>query len=135
MPDTAVLNIINLNFDSIQAEVMSCKSKRWQETHTAVEGHTNSDTEGIFKQEANGQNDQNHSNKLINYFYSSSNMEADKRKSSIMTQKSMIPLVMFLMVLGDSKVHSHYNLSQTASNTKCHQGMWHMCYRNHSRRN
>ena len=68
MPDTAVLNIINLNIDSIQAEVISCKTNRGQETHTVVESSTNRDTAGIIKQEANGQHSQNHSNKLINYF-------------------------------------------------------------------
>ena len=87
MPDTTALNITNLNIDSIQVEVMSCRTNRWQETHTVAEGSTNSDTVGIIKQEANGQNGQNHSNKLINYFYSSTNTDADKKKSSIMTQK------------------------------------------------
>ena len=70
MPDMAVLNIINLNIDSIQAEIMNCKTNRGKETHTVVEGCTNRDTCGIIKQEANNQNGQNHSNKLIDYFYS-----------------------------------------------------------------
>ena len=65
---------------------MSCKTNRGQETHTVAEGST-SDTAGIIKQEANSQDGQNHSNKLINYFYSSASTEADKRKSSVMTQK------------------------------------------------
>ena len=71
MPDMAVLNIINLNIDSMQVEIMSCKTNREQQTHTVAEGCTNRDTGGITKQEANGQNGQNHSNKSINYFYSS----------------------------------------------------------------
>ena len=58
-----------------------------QETHAVVEGCTNRDTGGIIKQEANSQNGQNHSNKSINYFFSSKNTDADKRKSSAMTQK------------------------------------------------
>ena len=41
----------------------------------------------ITKQDTNDQNDQNKSNKSINYFYSSNNIDADKRKSSAMTQK------------------------------------------------
>ena len=87
MPDTAALNIINLNIVSIQVEIMSCKTNKGQKTHTVAEGCTNRDTDGIIKQEANGQNGQNHSNKSINYFYSSKNTDADKRKSSAMTQK------------------------------------------------
>ena len=46
MPDTTALNITNLNIDSIQVEVMSCRTNRWQETHTVAEGSTNSDTVG-----------------------------------------------------------------------------------------
>ena len=41
----------------------------------------------ITKQGANGQNDQNNSNKSINYFYSSNNIDADKRKGSAIMQK------------------------------------------------
>ena len=87
MPDTAVLNIINLNIDSIQAEIAECKTNRGQETHAVTEGYTNMDADVITKQDANSQNDQNKSNKSINYFYSSNNIEADKRKSSTMMQK------------------------------------------------
>ena len=76
----AALNIINLNIDSIQAEVAECKTNRGQETHTVVEGCTNLDTSVITKQDANGQKDQHNSNKSINYFYSSNNIDADKRK-------------------------------------------------------
>ena len=101
---------------------MSCKINRKQETHTIAEGCTNRDTGGVVKQEANSQNGQNQSNKLINYFYSSENTEADKGKSNVMTQISMIHLAMFLMVLGASKAHSHYSLNWTASHTKGHQG-------------
>ena len=39
------------------------------------------------QQDANGQNDQNNTNKSINYFFSSNNIDADKRKSSAMMQK------------------------------------------------
>ena len=37
MPDTAALNIINLNIDSIQAEIASCKTNREQEMYTVAE--------------------------------------------------------------------------------------------------
>ena len=90
MPDTAALNIINLNIDSIQLEIANCKTNREQEMHTMAEGCTNTDAEEINKQDANGQNDQNisnNSNNSVNYFLSSSNIMADKRQSSEMTQK------------------------------------------------
>ena len=44
MPDTAVLNILNLNIDSIQAEVVRYKTNREQEAHTVAEGCTNRNT-------------------------------------------------------------------------------------------
>ena len=87
MPDTAVLNIINLNIVSIQAEIAEYKTNRGQETHAVAEGCTNMDAGVITKQDANGQNNQHKSNKSINYFYSSDNIDADKRKSSAMMQK------------------------------------------------
>ena len=87
MPDTAALNIINLNIDSIQVEIMKCKTNKGQETHAVGEGCTNRDTGVINKQDANSQNDQNNSNKSINYFHSSKDADADKRKSSTITQK------------------------------------------------
>ena len=135
LPDTAALNILNLNIDSIQVEVVSYKTNREQEAHTVVEGCTKRDTVGVIKQEANGQNGQNQSNKLINYFYSSKNTEADKRESNTMTQKIHNTFSDVLMVLNALKAHSHYSLNPTASHTKCHQGMWHMHYRKCSRRN
>ena len=132
MPDIAGLNILNLNIDSIQVEVVSCKTNREQETHKVAEGCTNVNTVEIIKQIANCQIQ---SNKLINYFYSSKNTEADKRESDAMTQKYVKHIAMFLMVLGALKAHFHYSLNPTANHTKHHQGMWHMCYRNGSRRN
>ena len=87
MPDTAALNIINLSIDSIQAEITSCKINREHAVHSAAEGCTNTDAGAINRQDANGQNDQNNSNNLINYFFCSSNIMADKRRSSKMTQR------------------------------------------------
>ena len=88
MPGTAALNIINLNIDSIQAEIMKFKTNKGQETYAVMEGCTNRDTRVINKQDANGQNDQNNSNKSIHYFHSSKDTDEDKRKSSAMTQKN-----------------------------------------------
>ena len=87
MTNTAVLNIINLNIDSIQVDIMSSKTNIGQKTQTIAEGCTNRNTAGVIKQDANSQNGQNQSNKSINHFYSSENTEADGRKSDIMTQK------------------------------------------------
>ena len=84
MPDIAALKILNLNIDSIQAEIGSCKTNRKQETHKLMEDCSNINIVGVIKQTANGQIQ---SNKLINYFYSSKNTEADKRESDTMKQK------------------------------------------------
>ena len=55
--------------------------------HAVAKGCTNTDIEAINKQYANCQNIQNHSHNSINYFFSSSNIMADKRQSSKMTQR------------------------------------------------
>ena len=52
-----------------------------------AEGCTNTDTGEINKQDANGQNVSNNSNNSVNYFFSSSNIMANKNQSSEMTQK------------------------------------------------
>ena len=55
-----------------------------------AEACTNMDIWEINKQDANGQNDQNvsnNSNNSVNYFFSSSNIMANKKQSSKMTQK------------------------------------------------
>ena len=84
MPDTAALNIINLNVDSTQKEIRECKTNRGKETHADTEDCTNKDAHSTAKQDGNGQ--QHQTNKLINYFYSSNNTDADKGKSTAMTQ-------------------------------------------------
>ena len=87
MPDTAVLNIINLNIDSIQKELKNCKANRGQEMHTITEDCTNKDAQSAVKQDDNGPQHHSQANTLINYFYSSDNTVADKSKSSAMTQR------------------------------------------------
>ena len=87
MPDTAALNIINLNIDSIQAEVAECKTNIKQEMLTVSKGCTNMDTGVNTQQNANSQNDQNNSNKSINYFFLSTNVNADQGKCIAMMQK------------------------------------------------
>ena len=87
MPDATYLNIINANIDSIQAEIAQGKTNTRQETQTVLEGCTNRAADAITKQDANGQKDQRATNKPTNYFFSSNNTDADKRKSKEMMQK------------------------------------------------
>ena len=49
--------------------------------HVMEKGYTNTDTDSKVKSSANSQNGQENVNKITNYFYSSTNKEADKRKS------------------------------------------------------
>ena len=85
MLDMVVLNIINLNIDSIQKEIRDYKTNRGQKTHAGTEDCTKKDAHGTAKQDGNGQ--QHQANKLINYFYSLNNIDADKSKSNTMTQR------------------------------------------------
>ena len=85
MPDTAALNIINVNIDSIQKEIGECKTNSGQKMHADTEDCTNKDAHSTAKQDVNSQ--QHQANKLINYFYSLNNTDADKSKSNAMTQR------------------------------------------------
>ena len=87
MPDTAGLNIINLNIDSLQVEVVECKTNIGQEMQTVSKGCTNMATGDHTTQNAYGQNGHGTTNKSIYYFSSSDNVDADKRKCSAMMQK------------------------------------------------
>ena len=87
LPDTAALKLINLNIDSIQVKVAECKTNTKQEMHMVAKGCTYMDADSKTTPGANGQNGQNNANKSINYFFLSSNVDADKRKSSDLTQK------------------------------------------------
>ena len=49
MPDTAVLNIINLNIHSIQKEIRNYKTNRGQEMHAVAEDYTNRDAHSAIK--------------------------------------------------------------------------------------
>ena len=97
MPGMTALNIINLNIDSIQLVTTECKTNRGQETHTSTENCTNKNATGhkgcknnntgiINKQDTKGWSDPSNPNMSINYFYSSNNVDADKRSSNAMTQ-------------------------------------------------
>ena len=105
-----------------------------QEMHVVEKGCANMDTDSKIKQSVNGQNYNNNVNTLTNYFLSSPNVEADKRKSIELPQKYAMQLEMCLMELGASKAHFLCGSSPIANCIKCHQGVWHMHYRNHLRR-
>ena len=85
MPDMVALKIINVNIDSIQKEIRDCKTNRGQETHANTEDCRNINAHSTAKQDGNGQ--QHQANKLINYFYSSNNTDADKSRSKAMTHR------------------------------------------------
>ena len=85
MQDTAALKLININIGSIQVETVECKTNREKESHMVEKGYATMNVDLKIKQGANGQNSQNNANKTINYFFSSSNVDADKRKSSELT--------------------------------------------------
>ena len=55
--------------------------------YAATADCTNKDAHNAAKWDDNGQQHQNQANKLINYFYSSNNTDADKSKSNTMMQK------------------------------------------------
>ena len=95
MPDTGAVKLININVASIQAEVAECKTNTCnvrvsnikQEMHTVEKGCRNTGADSKIKQCANGQSGQDNANKLTNYFLSSPNVEADKRKSIELMQE------------------------------------------------
>ena len=70
-------------------EVAECKTNTGdtresnieQEMHTVEKGCTNTDADSEIQQGTNGQSGQDNANKIPDYFFSSPNAEADKRKS------------------------------------------------------
>ena len=58
-----------------------------QEMHAVEKGCANMDADLKTKQDANSQNSQNNAIKTINYFFSSSKVDADKGKSSELMQE------------------------------------------------
>ena len=98
MPDTATLNIINVNIDSIEAEgtqsencntnISDAKtSNTKQETHGANECYTNTEDGLKSTNDVNGSANNTNANTLTNYYLSSPNIEIDKRNSTELTQK------------------------------------------------
>ena len=120
IPGMAVLNIINLNIDSIQKEIRDFKTNRGQEMHTDTEDCTKKDAHSAAKQYGNGQ--QHQANKLINYFYSSKNTDADKSKSNAMTQRIHEMYGKVFNGIGCFKGTFFYSSNQTDSHIKHPQG-------------
>ena len=98
MPDTAALNVSNLNIDSTEAVSTwkeNCntnigdanKPNIRQGTRVAKESCTNTDEDLKIANNFNRPNNNNSINKLTNYFLPSPNVEVDKRKSIELTQK------------------------------------------------
>ena len=89
IPDTMALNIININFDSIQMEAVECRANTKWEMEQEVKQHTSKVPDAAVNatQTPNGQIDSNNSNVVIDYFYSSWDTSSDKRDSAIMTEK------------------------------------------------
>ena len=93
MPDTAALKIININIDSTQAAKGECntnignamESNTTQEVHVVEKSCTNMGTDSKADNNVNGHNNNNNVNTITNYFLSSPNVEADKRKSTELT--------------------------------------------------
>ena len=69
MPDTAALQIINLNIDSIQVELTKHKTNIDQEMHTVMKGCINMSAGVNTEQDVNSQNDQCDKNTPINNFF------------------------------------------------------------------
>ena len=86
MPDATSLDIIKVNIHSIQAEMSKGKTNNKQEMRTDPDNCTKIKRDAINKQDANIQKDQDMPINPINYFTSSCNIDADKRKSIEMTQ-------------------------------------------------
>ena len=97
MPDMAVLNLINLNIDSIHTITADCKTNKEQETCTSIEGCTNknttrdedcknNNTSVDNKQDTNGCNSPCNKHISIYYVHSLNNIDADQRSSSAMVQ-------------------------------------------------
>ena len=89
MPDTAALKLINISIDSIQAKIVECKTNSGDATesnimwemHVVEKGYANMDADSIIKHSVHGQNYNDNVNTLTNYFLSSPDVEAEKRKS------------------------------------------------------
>ena len=96
MLDTAALNIINVNTDSIEADgtqkencntnISDAKTSNVkQETHGAKESCTNTDEDLKNTDNVNGSDSNTNTNTLTNYFLSSPNTDIDKWKSAKLT--------------------------------------------------
>ena len=129
MPDMAALNIINLNIDSIQAEVAECTTNIRQEMQIVSKGCAKMATDDLTTQNTNSQNGQANTNKSINYFLSSDNVDADKRKSSAMMQKIHDTFGNVFNGIGCFKGTFSLQLKPDSKPYQVPPGMWCMYYK------
>ena len=95
MLDTAALKIININIDSIQAAKEECnnnicdagESNKTQDVPVGEKSCTNMKADSKVNKNINGHIANTNVNSLTNYFLSSPNVEADKRKSIELMQR------------------------------------------------
>ena len=93
MSDTATLQIININIDSIQAMKEECntnicdtkESNTHQKVHAVEKSCINIKADLKVDNNFNDYYNNTNVNTLTNYFFSSPNVEADKRKSFRLT--------------------------------------------------
>ena len=86
MPDTAAFKIININVDSIQSAKEE-HTNTTQEVHVVEKSCTNMDADSRVNNNVNSHNDNTNVKTITNYFLSSTNVEADKRKSTKLMQR------------------------------------------------
>ena len=95
MPDTAAHKIININIDSIQAVEEECntnigdtgESNTTQEAPVVEKSCTNTKADSKVDNNINSHNANTNVNSLTNYFFSSPNVQVDKRESIKLTQR------------------------------------------------
>ena len=95
MPDTVALKIIKRNIDSFQAVEEVCntdigdtgESNTTQEAPVAEKSCTNMKADSKDDNNINGHNANTNVNSLTNYFFSSPNVEVDKRKNIELMQR------------------------------------------------
>ena len=128
MPDTAALQIININTDSIQAMKEECntnihdakESNTHQEVHGVEKSSTNMEADLKVDSNVNSHYNSTNVNTLINYFLSSPNVQADKRKSIELTQSVHNIFDNVFNGIGCFKAHFLCSSSLIANLIKCH---------------
>ena len=88
--------------------------------HVVEKGYANTDADSKIKHSVHGQNGQENVNKVTNYFFSSANEEAYKRKSIELMKEVHNTFGDVFNGIGCFKAHFLYSLSQIANCIRCH---------------